>query len=42
MLVHNLAISTFTATAGAQLNVLCQRCDFTHLSNNCFATGLLT
>ena len=36
-----MAIPIFTATAGAQLNVLLQQCAFTHLSNNCITTGLL-
>lgn len=40
MIVHNMAISIFMATAGAQLNMLLQQCAFTHLSNNCIITGL--
>lgn len=41
MVVHNMAISIFTATAGVQVNVLLQQCAFTHLSNSCIITGLL-
>lgn len=41
MAVQNMAIPIFTATAGAQLNMLLQQCGCTHLTNNCSTTGSL-
>lgn len=41
MVVQNMAIPIFTATAGAQLNMLLQQCACTHLTNKCSTTGLL-